>query len=172
MNIKQKIFSFIAALLSKELSVVAIAMLPVFELRLAIPVAILYFKMAWHEAILLSLLGNILVILPLLIFFKYFFHKLEYLPLIGGIFKWWFSRVEHKSQIVRRWGFWGLVCFVAIPMPGTGAWTGSVAATLIEMPTRKAFLAICAGVIIAGAIITILSVMTPELFSALLKFIK
>ena len=171
MGIKHKIFSFVAGYFSQELSVVAIATLPVFELRLAIPVAVLRFNMSWQEAFLLALLGNVLVILPLLLFFKYFFHKLEYVPLVGRAFKWWFERVERKSQIVRRWGFWGLVCFVAVPLPGTGAWTCSVAATLIEMQLKKAFFAILLGVIIAGIIITALSVIIPEMFSALLKFV-
>lgn len=172
MAIKHKIFALIAACFSKELSIVVIAMLPVFELRLAIPVAILYFNIPWFSAFLLSFLGNILVILPLLIFFKYFFHKLEYVPLLGGAFKWWFRRVKRKSQIVKRWGFWGLVAFVAIPLPGTGAWTGSVAATFIEMPTKKAFFAIFLGVLIAGIIITILSLLVPEMFLAILNFVR
>ncbi len=172
MGIKQKIFSFIAVYLSKELSIVVIAMLPVFELRLAIPVAMLYFKMGWCQAILLSLLGNIAVIVPLLLFFKYFFHRLEKVPFLGVVFQWWFRRVEKKSNIVRQWGFWGLVAFVAIPLPGTGAWTGAVAATLIEMSTKKAFFAIITGVIIAGIIITMLSITVPDIFSVLINFIQ
>lgn len=167
---KHKLFTFITGLLSKELSVVVIAALPVFELRLSIPVAILYFHMSWLQAFVLSLFGNLLVILPLLLFFKYFFHRLQYLPVIGRFFKWWFARVERRSGMVRQWGFWGLALFVSIPLPGTGAWTGAAAATLIEMPTPKAALAISAGVAIAGAIITTLSLTIPEVFSALIRF--
>jgi len=169
--VKHRLFAFIAGCLSKELSVAVIAMLPVFELRLSIPVAILHFHMSWLQAFLLSLLGNVSVIVPLLLFFKYFFHKLEYVPVLGIFFKWWFRRVERNSLIVKRWGFWGLVVFVCIPLPGTGAWTGAVAATLIEMRTRKAVLAISLGVIIAGIIITILSLAIPGMFSALIEFV-
>ena len=172
MGIKSKIFELIAEVFSQEVTTVLVAGLPIFELRLAIPVGILHFRMPWLQAFLLSLFGNMLVIVPLLLFFKYFFHKLEYVPIAGKFFKWWFVRVERKSQMVRRWGFWGLAFFVSIPLPGTGAWTGAVAATLIEMRMLKASLAISVGVLIAGIIITILSLAVPGMFLVLLKFVQ
>jgi uncharacterized membrane protein len=172
MTYKRRIFSLLAGYLPASVSVTAIASLPVFELRLAIPVAIFYFKMPWWQAISLSLLGNIAVIIPLLLFFKFFFHKLEVMPLLGPVFAWWFRRVEKRSDLVRRWGFWGLVFFVSIPLPGTGAWTGAVAATLVEMSTDRAFFAITLGVIIAGIVITLLSLMMPAIFQSLLNFVQ
>ena len=66
-----------------------------------------------------------------------------------------FRKVEKKSKIVEKWGFWGLVFFVAIPFPATGAWTGAVAANLFEMKIRKATLAILIGVAIAGIIVSL-----------------
>ena len=103
----------------------------------------------------LSLVGNLIPVIPLLLFFKYFFHRLEDIKFLGKFFHWWFARVEKKSKIVERWGFWGLVCFVAIPLPVTGAWTGTAAATLFEVKTKKAFLAILIGVSIAGVIVSL-----------------
>ncbi len=137
-----------------EFKVIGVATLPIFELRgaiplgfsLGVPLARLYF---------LALLGNLVPVLPLLLFFKYFLHHLESIKFLDKLFKWWFRRVEERSKLVERWGFWGLILFVAIPLPVTGAWTGTVAATLFEIPVRRAFLAIILGVAIAGLIVSL-----------------
>jgi len=137
-----------------ELKVVGVAALPIFELRGAIPLG---FSLGIPLARLypLALLGNLIPVLPLLLFFKYFFHHLENIKFIGRFFKWWFRRVEKRSRLIERWGFWGLVLFVAIPLPVTGAWTGTAAATLFEIKVKRAFLAISLGVAIAGVIVSL-----------------
>jgi len=140
-----------------EFKVLATAALPILELRAAIPFGI---KLLGIEAItkvyFLSLLGNLIPVLPLLLLFKYFFHHLENIKFVGKFFKWWFKRVEKKSKIIQLWGFWGLVLFVAIPLPVTGAWTGTVAANLFEIKVKRAFLAILLGVAIAGIIVSLI----------------
>ena len=141
--------------LPDELAVIVISALPIFELRGAIPVGA-SLGMSLSKVYFLALLGNLIPVFPLLIFFKYFFHKLEKIKVLGKFFKWWFRRVEKKTEIVERWGFWGLILFVAIPLPVTGAWTGTVAATLCELRVRKAFLAILIGVAIAGIIVSLI----------------
>ncbi|MFH1504093.1 MAG: small multi-drug export protein [Candidatus Omnitrophota bacterium] len=153
MGIKSKIISILAAVFSKEIAVMLIAALPIFELRLAIPLGMMKFGLPALKVYFLSLLGNMLPVLPLLLFLKYSFHKLENIKFLGKFFKWWFKRVEKKSKIVEKWGFWGLILFVAIPLPVTGAWTGTAAATLFKIRIRKAFLAILIGVAIAGIIV-------------------
>lgn len=142
------------AALPDELKIVGVAALPIFELRGAIPLG---FSLGVPLSRLypLVLLGNLIPVLPLLLVFKYFFHHLENIKFVGKFFKWWFRRVERKSKLVERWGFWGLVLFVAIPLPVTGAWTGTVAATLFEIKVKKAFLAILLGVAIAGVIVSL-----------------
>ena len=140
-----------------ELKIVGVAALPIFELRGAIPLGCQLLGMsAIGKVYFLSFLGNLIPVLPLLLFFKYFFHHLENIKFIGRFFKWWFHRVERKSKLVERWGFWGLVLFVAIPLPVTGAWTGTVAATLFEIKVKRAFLAISLGVAIAGVIVSLI----------------
>ena len=62
-----------------------------------------------------------------------------------------------KSDKIQKYGYWGLFIFVAIPLPGTGAWTGALAATLLELDIKKAFITIAAGVFTAGIIMSILS---------------
>ena len=139
-----------------ELKIIGVAALPIFELRGAIPLGCQLLGMsAIGKVYFLSLLGNLIPVLPLLLFFKYFFHHLENIKVVGKFFKWWFKRVERKSKLVERWGFWGLVFFVAIPLPVTGAWTGTAAATLFEIKVKKAFLAIFIGVAIAGVIVSL-----------------
>jgi len=154
MGIKNKVVAFLAGIFSKEIAIILIAALPIFELRLAIPLGIVKFGLPPLKVYFLSLLGNMLPVLPLLILLKRFFHKLEDVKFLGKFFKWWFKRVEKKSKIVERWGFWGLILFVAIPLPITGAWTGTAAATLFEVRIRKAFLAILIGVAIAGIVVS------------------
>lgn len=158
MGIKSKIIVFLVTFFPKELAVFLLATLPIFELRLAVPVGLLKFKMSVLEVYMLSVLGNMLPVIPLLYFLNIFFHRMENIPFYGKIFQWWFKRVERKSKIVQKWGFWGLVVFVSIPFPGTGAWTGSLAAVLVEMRFRKALFAIFLGVIIAGILVSSLSV--------------
>jgi len=152
--------------LPDEFKVVGLAALPVFELRGAIPLGV-SLGMPLASLYFLALLGNLIPVLPLLLFFKYFFHHLENIKFLGKFFKWWFRRVERKSKLVERWGFWGLVLFVAIPMPVTGAWTGTVAATLFEIRMRKAFLAILIGVAIAGIVVGLVvnGVVQAQIFS-------
>ncbi len=167
---KSKIVVVLLAIFSKEIVTLLVAALPIFELRLAIPLGVIKFNLPLIKVYFLSLLGNLIPVLPLLLIFKYFFHHLEKIKILGPMFKWWFRRVEGKSKIVDKWGFWGLVFFVSIPLPITGAWTGTVAATLVEMRTRKAFLAISLGVALAGIIVSILTIVAKETISLWLNF--
>jgi len=147
-----------------ELKVVGVAALPILELRGAIPLGVNLLGMPIGKVYFLALLGNLIPVLPLLLFFKYFFHRLENIKFIGKFFKWWFRRVERKSKLVERWGFWGLVLFVAIPLPITGAWTGTAAATLFEIKVKRAFLAILFGVAIAGVIVGLVVIGVVQLW--------
>jgi len=167
---KTKVFALLAGLFSKEIVIILVAALPIFELRLAIPLGIIKFNLPVAEVYFLSLIGNLIPVIPLLLFFKYFFHRLENLQFLGRFFRWWFRRVERKSKIVDKWGFWGLVLFVAIPLPVTGAWTGTVAATLFEIKVKKAALAIAIGVALAGVVVTVLSLLAADSLRGWLAF--
>ncbi|MCF7869561.1 MAG: small multi-drug export protein [Candidatus Omnitrophica bacterium] len=141
-------------LIKEELIVVGVATLPIFELRGSIPLGV-SLNLSLYKVYFLSILGNILPVLPLLLFFKFFFHKLEKIKFVGIFFSWWFRRVEKRSDVVKKWGFWGLVLLVAIPLPVTGAWTGTVAANLFELKIKKSFFAILTGILIAGLIVSL-----------------
>lgn len=142
--------------LSSKLVIFLIASSPFFELRGAVPLG-LSKGLPWGEVVLLSLLGNIGVILPLLFFFRWVIYQGEKIKVFNKLFTWWFSRVEKRSYLINRYGFWGLVLFVSLPLPGSGAWSGSLLAVLLEMDTVKSFFAITLGVIFACIIVTFTS---------------
>ncbi|MBD3263722.1 MAG: ligand-binding protein SH3 [Candidatus Omnitrophica bacterium] len=142
-------------LFPRELAVVIISALPLLELRGAIPAGF-YWEIPGCQVYLLAFIGNMLPVLPLLLIFRFFFEKLKNARFVGRFFRWWFSRVERNSRQFKRFGFWGVVFLVSIPLPVTGAWTGSVAATLFRLNVRRAFLAIALGVALAGILVTLL----------------
>ena len=73
------------------------------------------------------------------------------------IVKWLDQKVENKKGQIEKFGFWGLVAFVGIPLPGTGAWTGTLIAAMLNISKKKAFLAATLGVLLAGVIMAIFS---------------
>lgn len=138
--------------LPKELIVVIMAILPVSELRGAIPLA-LYYGMSLSKAFWLSILGNIIFIIPALIFFEPIATRLRKFRLWSHFFDWLFERTKKNAQTIQRYEALGLAIFVAIPLPMTGAWSGVVAASLFKIRFRYAVIAIISGVLCAGLIV-------------------
>lgn len=138
----------------QEAIVVIISALPVAELRLALPIAINVFHMAWYKAYCLAVIGNLLPV-PILLLFLDSLAKLVGRAEMGRrVVNWVFERTRRQGKRIERYEKIGLTLFVAIPLPVTGAWTGSIAAFLLGLKFRYAFLSILVGVIIAGAIVT------------------
>lgn len=140
----------------KEAATALIAMIPIAELRVALPVALLVYKMPLLSAMFWSVLGNMLPIF----FITYLLKPVaDFLVKHWGpakrFFDWWFSRVRRKFEGGSlKYGInLALVIFVAIPLPLTGAWSGAVAAFLFGIPPRRALILITFGVIIAGIIV-------------------
>lgn len=129
--------------------------LPISELRGAIPLA-LYYGMSLKEAFWLSVLGNILPVAPALFLLEPVSQRLRRFKLWSHFFDWLFERTKKKADTVQRYEALGLAIFVAIPLPITGAWSGVVAASLFKIRFRYAFIAIVAGVIGAGLIVSTL----------------
>jgi len=145
--------------ISRELIVVLISMLPILELRGALPIAINLFHIPWYWAFLLALLGNLIPV-PIILLLLEYVAKIVCKVKIGERFiNWLFTRTRARSHIIQKYERIGLVLFVAIPLPMTGAWTGSIAAFLLGIKFRYAFLAILCGIIIAGIIVTCLSLL-------------
>lgn len=139
----------------KEFVVMIVGALPVSELRGAIPLA-LSFGMPLFKAFWLAVLGNIIFVAPALFCIEPISNRLRKFKLWARFFDWVFERTKKKADSVQKYEALGLVIFVAIPLPMTGAWSGVIAASLFKIKFRYAFLAILAGVITAGAIVTAL----------------
>ncbi len=141
------------------LKVILIAASPIAELRLAIPLAINTFGFPWHYALLLAIIGNLLPVPFILLFFDATSRLLSKIAFFNRVLNWLFERTRRRGKIIERYKRIGLVLFVAIPLPITGAWTGSLAAVLFGLSFRHAFLSILMGVFIAGVIVTCLSLL-------------
>jgi uncharacterized membrane protein len=134
-----------------------IAMLPVSELRGAIPYALWAGKLSWKEAYVIAVLGNFVPVIPLLMFLERVALWLRRYPLGDRFFTWFFSRAERKGGLIERFEAVGLTMFVAIPLPVTGAWTGCAAAIVFGVRWKLALPAIALGVMIAGCVVTLAS---------------
>lgn len=135
-----------------------ISALPIFELRGGIPVAIGLFHFPWYYALLLSVIGNLLPVPFILLLLNSATRLLSRVRLFNRILTWLFERTRRRGKMIEKYERIGLVLFVAIPLPVTGAWTGSLAAVLFGLRFRHAFLSILIGVLISGVIVTCLSV--------------
>ncbi|AKB73704.1 Small multidrug export protein [Methanosarcina lacustris Z-7289] len=140
------------------LSVMVIGALPISELRGAIPVAMGIYGMGPFEAYFLSVLGNIIPVVPLLLFLEPVSGYLRRYHIFDVFFTWLFSRTRRNhTENFEKYGLLALTLFVAVPLPVTGAWTGCAAAFVFGIKFKQALLAIAAGVMIAGVIVTILT---------------
>ncbi len=134
------------------ISILLLAAMPFSELRGAIPIAMLYGLDPIH-AYILCVAANLLPILPILVALKKFEPLLLRMPIVGKLYRAAVRRVERRKEFVERYGYLGLTLFVAVPLPVTGAWTGSLIAFLLRLDELRSFAAIAAGVAVAGAIV-------------------
>jgi len=148
---------FSAGQYTRELSTVFIAMLPISELRGAIPYA-LGSGLGWQQAFFWAVLGNAIPVAPLLLFLEPISTFLSRrFPVFQRFFLWLFARTRRRGRVVERYEALGLAIFVAIPLPVTGAWTGTVAAFLFGIRFRYALPAILVGILTAGIVVTLAS---------------
>ena len=138
--------------LPKELIVFITAATPVIEVRGAVPIALLYFKLPVVTTLILCIVGSILPVFPILWFLNSATEKLRKIALFNKFFEWLFTRTRAKSKIIEDFELVGLTLFVAIPFPGTGVWTGCVAAYLLGLPWIPTFICAAIGTTIASII--------------------
>ncbi len=140
----------------KELVVFIISLMPILELRGGLIAAALL-DLNPVSSYIISIIGNVLPVPFILLLINYILKWMRGSKHFKGIANWLDSKVEkHKTQI-EKYGFWGLVLFVGIPLPGTGAWTGCLIASVLEMNRKKAFLAALLGIFMASIIMMIVS---------------
>lgn len=142
---------------SPQIITFLISMIPLLELRGSIIVAGGLLKLPFIQTFIAAVIGNMLPIPFILLFIKKIFAWMKKSKKLKVIPEWCEKKAMSRSEQIEKYGYLGLYLFVAIPLPGTGAWTGSLIASLLEMKTKKCLLAIFLGVVTAGFIMSILS---------------
>ena len=134
-----------------------ISMIPVIELRGAVPIAVHDGLNIW-VALGVSVVGNLVPVPFIILFVRNIFAFLrKHFSKLDGAITYLEKRAEKKSETVLKYAFWGLFVLVAIPLPGTGAWTGALVAAMLDMRLKKAFPSIALGVVIAGIVMALVS---------------
>ena len=138
------------------LLVLLISMVPVIELRGAIPIG-LSLGLSYPLTIAIAIIGNLIPIPILIIYGRCVLEYLAQFPRFGRPFRWVLSLGEKKVAKMKKTLFFGLWLFVAIPLPGTGAWTGALIAITLKLKLRESLPAIILGVLTAAAIVSVFS---------------
>ncbi len=141
--------------ISRELSVMIVSMIPLIEERGGLILARALQLPMW-TGVFWAVLGNIIPIPFILLLIKKLIHWMADHHM-GRLAGWIERKAEKNKPKIDKYGFWGLALFVGIPLPGTGAWTGSLVASVFDMDLKKASISILIGVALAAVIMTVLS---------------
>lgn len=134
-----------------------ISMVPVIELRGAVPVGYGRGLNIW-VAVSVSIIGNLLPVPFIIVFIRRIFAFIRKINVkFDGMVTRLEKRAENKSDVVKKYSFWGLFLLVAIPLPGTGAWTGALVAAMLDMRLKRAMPAIILGVVAAGIVVAFIT---------------
>ena len=146
-----------------------ISMLPIIELRGGIPTGAVLGLPLWSNY-LVSIIGNFLPVPFILLFINAILRWMSNskIKFFNKIANWLFAKAEKNREKIEKYSFWGVCLFVAVPLPVTGAWTGSLVSAMIGMKFWKALLSCFLGVLIAGAVVTLISYGALAAFSFLL----
>lgn len=149
--------------LSEEALVFVISMCPILELRGGLVAAALFGIEMW-KAIAICVIGNIIPVPFILLLITRIFDWMKQTKAFRPMVEKLENKAMSKKDQIEKYEFWGLMLFVGIPLPGTGAWTGSLIAALLGMRFKKAFPAVVLGILMATIIMTTLSYLIPGLF--------
>lgn len=158
-GLKDKLKEKIDMINSPEVKVFLISMIPIFELRGAIPIGILDYKLSAYKVFPIAIAGNMVPIFFILLFFDLITKLFFKVPFLKKLLEAIFRRTRKKGEIIEKYEELGLMLFVAIPLPITGAWTGSLAAYLFGLQFWKSILFIFLGVLCAGVVVTVLTLL-------------
>ena len=150
----------------KYLILFGMSMFPILELRGSLIFAAAS-EIPFYFALPLAVIGNMIPVPFILFLFEWalkFFSRRRW---IGPLLQRFWKKAEEKAETLGKYELFGVYLFVAIPIPGTGAWMGSLVATVLKLDRRRAMLAILAGVVTAGLIVSALFYLLPDVFSAL-----
>ena len=148
--------TFFLETVGRELCVFFCSMIPIIECRGAIPLGFAL-GLPWWQTALFSIAGNLLPVPFILLFIRAFLKfcancKIKFLNKLSN---WLNNKVEKHKGTIEKYSYWGVMIFVGIPLPGTGAWTGTLIASVLGLEGKKSFLAALGGVVMATAIMTV-----------------
>ena len=157
-KLAQSIVAFIISIFGvnagKIIGIFFISLLPVIELRGSIPIGY-YQGLPWYTNMITSIIGNILPVPFILLFVVKVFEFMKKRNIMVNVIEKIEKRAMSRSESIANKEFLGLMLFVAIPFPGTGAWTGALIAALLQFDRKKSFMYICIGVLIAASLVTL-----------------
>lgn len=142
--------------INKDVIIFIISLMPILELRGGLLAASLL-HVEFVRAAIICIIGNVLPIPIVLLFLKKVLELFEKWNPTKKIVTWLEKKVESKREQIDKYGYWGLVIFVGIPLPGTGAWTGALLAVMLGLDRKKSFVCILLGVLLAAIIMSIVS---------------
>ena len=140
----------------KEVAIFIISLLPILELRGGL-IAARILGVEFIKAFIICYIANIIPVPFILLFINWIFNKMSKWKPTKKIVDWLSNKTLKKKDQIDKYGYFGLFLFVGIPLPGTGAWTGSLLAILLNLDKKKSFITIALGVIAAGIIMSLLS---------------
>jgi len=151
----------------KMIFTLLVSMVPVIELRGAIPFGHNVLGLGIWPTFFASVIGNIIPVPFIIVYIRRIFQWMRRtLPRLDSLVDSLEQKAHLKGRTVSKYKYLGLMIFVAIPLPGTGAWTGALAAAFLDMRLRRALPSVAMGVMIAGVLISILSFGLGALFGA------
>ena len=157
-KLAQSIVAFIISIFGvnagKVIGIFFISLLPVIELRGSVPIGY-YQGLPWYTNMITSIIGNILPVPFILLFVVKVFEFMKKRNIMVNIIEKIEKRAMSRSESIANKEFLGLMLFVAIPFPGTGAWTGALIAALLQFDRKKSFVYIFIGVLIAASLVTL-----------------
>ena len=137
-----------------------ISLLPILEMRGGMIAATLM-GVPYVQALIICMIGNILPIPFILLFIKKIFEWLKRFRTAGRFVNWLERRTLKKRDKIDKYGFWGLILFVGIPLPGTGGWTGALLASLLGIPVKRSSVAIGLGICLCAVIMSVVTYLIP-----------
>ncbi len=154
----EAIEQFFLETVGRELCVFFCAMLPIIECRGAVPLGCAL-GLPWWQNALFSMAGNLLPVPFILLFIRAVLKWMRTcrVRLFNKIAGWLDRKIEKHKGSIEKYSYWGVMLFVGLPIPGTGAWTGTLIASVLGLEPKKSFLAACGGVLMATAIMTVIS---------------
>ncbi|MDR2649402.1 MAG: small multi-drug export protein [Clostridiales bacterium] len=162
----ESVSNFLRQYFSSEFVIFLVSLLPILELRGGMIAAALFGE-PWHKAIIISLIGNMLPVYFVILFIESFLKWMKGVGHLSGIARWIEAKgAKHGAVMAEKYParlYLGLMLFVAVPLPGTGAWTGALIASVLCLDPKKSGLIICAGVLIAGVIMSVITYVIPDL---------